>query len=338
MATTTADRGDDRSHLEDSIRTILGGDHQRLEESFQTIVAAADGLDPSDLHEAWQVFEQRLLTHLEAEEKHVLPTFEKYEPAEAHDILEGHARIRERLLQLAIDLDLHCLRPDRVKGFVDELRAHAAREERVLYPWAARQLSKIVGVPRGRSPAPEAADGPPVQSWRIDLARSTLRFSLRHVVVRQIAGQFKRWGGTIVVDEVDPIRSRLHVWVDLASLDTGDPSRDAQARSPEFFDVDRFPRATFASTQVRLPDLGNPTVQGRLRLHGVEAEMALEIIGREERKDPDGSERAVYTVTGRLDRRDFGLRWNRDLDVGGIVVGEQVQIDAHVEAIRQRSP
>ncbi len=329
---TTAERSD----LEESIRTILGDDHQRLEESFQTIVTAAGYQDPSEVHEAWQAFERQLLAHLDAEEAHVLPMFSKSQPKEAREILDVHARIRGRLVALAIDLDLHCLKLEQVKSFVDELRAHAAREELVLYPWAARQLGKVVGAHLRRALAVDKGGTSLDQDWRIDPERSTLRFSLRHIVVHEIKGEFKRWGGTITVDELDPTRSRLRVWVDLASIDTADLERDAQVRSAEFFDVARFPRATFGSTEIRLPDSGNPVVRGRLQLHGTEGDVALEITQRNERKDDDGSERAIYSVKGRFDRRDFGLRWNQDLDVGGVVVGDQVQLEAHVEAVRQR--
>jgi polyisoprenoid-binding protein YceI len=327
----------ERSNLEESIQTILGGDHQRLEKSFEAVVAASSYYDPSDLQELWQGFERELVTHLTAEEAHVLPLFSKSEPREANEILDQHARIRERLLTLAIDLDLHSLKPEQLKSFVDELRSHAAREELVLYPWAARQLGKVAGAHLRRALADSHGEPAPSQDWRVDPEHSTLRFSLRHVVVREIKGTFKRWGGAVTLDEVDPTRSKARVWVDLASIDTADPARDAQIRSAEFFDVAQFPRATFASTEIRLPDGGSPLIHGRLRLHGAEREVALEICRREERTDEAGNERAIYTVKGRFDRRDFGLRWNQDLDVGGVVVGDQVQVEAHVEAVRRRS-
>jgi polyisoprenoid-binding protein YceI len=139
------------------------------------------------------------------------------------------------------------------------------------------------------------------------------------------------------VDEVNPTSSSIRVWVDLESVNTGEPARDAQVRSPEFFDVAKFPRAIFASTEIRLPDRSNPVVRGRLQLHGTEGIVDLEIVRREERTGADGTARAVYSVKGRFDRRAFGLRWNQDLDVGGVVVGDQVQIEAHVEAIRSHS-
>lgn len=326
----------DRSDLEESIQTILGSDHRHLERSFDAVVAASTYYDPDELQELWRGFERELLAHLEAEEVHVLPLFGKSEPDEAREILDQHARIRERLLTLAIDLDLHSLKPEQVRTFVNELRSHAAREELVLYPWAARQLGKVVGAHLRRALSVSKTDAAPSQDWRIDREHSTLRFRLRHIVVQEIKGEFRHWGGTLTIDEVDPTKSRARVWVDLASIDTADPERDAQVRSAEFFDVARFPRATFASTEIRLPDGGNPVIRGRLRLHGADRDVDLEIVQREERGDGEGNQRAIYTVKGRFDRRDFGLRWNQDLDIGGVVVGDQVQIEAHVEAVRRR--
>ncbi|HVV48230.1 MAG TPA: YceI family protein [Polyangia bacterium] len=332
MSTITTER----SNLEESIQTILGGDHRRLEKSFESVVAASTYYDPEDLRELWQRFERELLAHLDAEEAHVLPLFGQSEPEAARELLDQHVRIREHLLTQAIDLDLHSLRPEQVRDFIGELRTHAAREELLLYPWAARQLGKVTGAHLRRALA--AGKTPPLREhdWRIDGERSALSFWLRHVVVHEIKGTFTRWGGTITLDEVDPTRSRVRVWVDLASIDTADPARDAQVRSAEFFDVARFPRAVFASTEIRLPDAGNPVVRGRLRLHGAERDVDLEIFQRDEHLDREGNERAVYSVKGRLDRRDFGLRWNQDLDVGGVVVGDQVQIEAHVEVVRRR--
>jgi polyisoprenoid-binding protein YceI len=335
---TMATTGAGHSHLEDSIQTILGGDHQRLEKSFEAVVAASTDEDQQAARELWRRFERDLLAHLDAEEAHVLPLFAKSDPDEAEELLDQHAHIRERLLALAIDLDLHSLAPELVKSFVAELRSHAVREERVLYPWAARQLGKLVGGHLRRALADGQRAPLPDRDWHIDGQRSTLHFRLRHLVVQEIKGEFRRWGGTLTVDEVEPTRSSARVWVDLGSVDTANAERDAQVRSPEFFDVARFPRATFTSTEIRLPDGGNPVVCGRLSLHGAQREVDLEIVRRAERTDADGETRAVYTLKGRFDRRDFGLRWNQDLDVGGVVVGDQVQIEAHVEAIRPRRP
>jgi polyisoprenoid-binding protein YceI len=125
------------------------------------------------------------------------------------------------------------------------------------------------------------------------------------------------------------------VWVDLASVQTGDPARDAETRSPEFFDVDRFPQAQFRTLQIRLPDRGNPIVSGRLGLHGVERDLDVEVVARSDRQDPDGAPRLLYQVRTTLDRRDFGLRWNRELDLRGLAIGTRIEIEAHVEAVPQ---
>ncbi len=325
------------SGLEESIRTILSGDHQRLEALFDAIVKESACDEPLELRDAWRTFERQLLAHLNAEEVHVLPVFGKSNPTAARDILAEHARVRGRLVELAIDLDLHCLTFDTVSAFVGELRSHAAREELLLYPWAARQLGNVVGahlrraLAEGKSGGATAPTSP--QEWRIDPDRSTLR----HIVVQEIKGEFKRWGGTLSVHEVNPTNSSIRVWVDLDSVNTGDPARDAQVRSSEFFDIARFPRAVFASTEIRLPDRSNPIVRGRLQLHGTEGDVDLEIVRREEQAGADGTARAIYSVKGHIDRRLFGLKWNQDLDVGGVVVGDQVQIEAHVEAIRSHS-
>ena len=329
------------SALDESIRTILGGDHQRLEQSFDAIVKDSACEEPTDLRDAWQAFERQLLAHFEAEEAHVLPVFGKSKPTEARAILEEHARLRGRLTELAIDLDLHCLKPERISAFVDELRSHAAREELLLYPWAARHLGNVVGAHLRRalsvSTPKDATAVPSREEWTIDPDRSTLRFSLRHIVVHEIKGEFTRWGGTLSVDEANPTASTIRVWVDLESVNTGDPARDAQVRSSEFFDVGRFPRAVFTNTEIRLPDRSSPVVRGRLQLHGTEGDVDLEIVRREEQTTAEGTVRALYSVKGHIDRRLFGLRWNQDLDVGGVVVGDQVQIEAHVEAIRNHS-
>jgi hemerythrin superfamily protein len=125
---------------EPSLRTVMGDDHERLERLFDALVTEAVRGDPADLLDEWRTFERSLLAHLEAEEVHLLPAFGQSAPTEAAALWDEHARIREKLTELGIDLELHCLSADRVKAFIDGLRAHAAREERLLYPWAARQL------------------------------------------------------------------------------------------------------------------------------------------------------------------------------------------------------
>jgi polyisoprenoid-binding protein YceI len=172
------------------------------------------------------------------------------------------------------------------------------------------------------------------ERWDIDGSRSTLSFALRHFVVGEIKGTFGRWGGTLLLDPAHLDQSSLAVWIELASLDTGSAERDAHLRSSELLDVARFPRAEFRSTGIALRADGDAVVSGRLDLHGVTGGIGLTVISQGTRAHERGVLPARYAVHGRFDRQVFGLHWNQDLDVGGIVVGDDVHLTAHVEVIR----
>ena len=188
--------------------------------------------------------------------------------------------------------------------------------------------------------AGDAAGSSSSERWEIDPARSSLTFKLRHIVVQQIRGRFERWGGTLFIDRHQPWLSSVQVWVDLASITTDDPERDAHVRSSEFLDVARFPRAEFKSTNVDLPD-GQVVVEGLLSMHGVvhDIEIRADVEVGEAPSGSDARARTFYTARGALDRQSFGLHWNQDLDVGGIVVGDEVEITAKVEVLHsERGP
>ena len=123
-----------------SLEGMLAGDHHRLDRAFERIVTRAQGGDFQQIEAEWSMFQNALLDHLDAEERHLLPALAKDRPAEAQALYDDHTRIRGQLLQLGVDLDLHCLPADRVEAFVGVLRAHAHREENVFYPWVDRQL------------------------------------------------------------------------------------------------------------------------------------------------------------------------------------------------------
>jgi|SRR6188508_3279055 hypothetical protein len=119
-----------------SLGSVLAGDHDRLDRSFQAIVTSANGGNFQQLETEWLTFQAELLAHLDAEEKHLIPVLAKDRPAAAETLLREHAQIRGQLLELGVDLDLHYLRAERVEAFVDALRAHAHREEEMFYPWS----------------------------------------------------------------------------------------------------------------------------------------------------------------------------------------------------------
>jgi hemerythrin-like domain-containing protein len=118
----------------------LAAHHRHLERVFEALVAEAQERDAESLHPEWKAFERELERHLALEEAEFLPDFAREHPEEAREIRSDHAAIRSALVQMGIDLELHALRADAVAAFVEGLKAHARREEHLLYPWAARSL------------------------------------------------------------------------------------------------------------------------------------------------------------------------------------------------------
>lgn len=198
---------------------------------------------------------------------------------------------------------------------------------------AAPMIMNTVNHRRGGSSDDNAGDSSS-ERWEIDPSRSSLTFNLSHIVVQQIQGRFSRWGGTLFIDRRQPWLSTVQVWVDLATLTTDDPERDAHVRSSEILDVARFPRAEFKSTNVDITD-GEVVVEGLLSLHGIvhDLEIRAQVEVGEPTDSPDGPQRTIYTARGVIDRQSFGLHWNQDLDEGGIVVGDEVEITAKVEVL-----
>jgi hemerythrin-like domain-containing protein len=123
------------------IHAMLSEDHQHLERLFQEIIARVQEGEQGTLRGDWQRFERELSSHMEVEELEILPAFSREHLVEAQGIRDEHARIRAGLTELGIDLDLHCLRAERVEAFIGLLRAHAQREEALLYPWASRSTT-----------------------------------------------------------------------------------------------------------------------------------------------------------------------------------------------------
>jgi hemerythrin superfamily protein len=120
------------------VLTMLSEDHQRLEGLFREIVASCQRGEHANLRADWDRFERELTSHLDLEEKELLPGFARRHLAEAQGLLEEHAAIRAGLTELGVELDLHCLRAERVEAFITGLRAHARREEALLYPWSSQ--------------------------------------------------------------------------------------------------------------------------------------------------------------------------------------------------------
>jgi len=169
-------------------------------------------------------------------------------------------------------------------------------------------------------------------TWKLDPVHSDLSFSVRHLMVSKVRGHFQAFDAQIVTGE-DPLESTVTATVDLASIDTDNPDRDAHIRSADFFEVETYPTMTYRSTGIR-EDGDAFVVDGELTLHGVTRAVPLRLeINGFQANTPFGDTRAGFSATTEIDRRDFGIEFNMPLDGGGVVVGERLQVSIEIEAI-----
>jgi len=174
--------------------------------------------------------------------------------------------------------------------------------------------------------------------WQIDPAHSAAHFSVRHLMISNVRGEFTKLSGSALIDPTDLTRSRVEVTINAASLNTREPQRDDHLRSPDFFDVANFPRITFRSSRIESLGPEHYKVTGDLTIHGATKEVALDVEGPTPTvKDPWGNIRAGVSGSAKVNRKDFGLVWNALTETGGVVVGDEVKISIEAELI-QKSP
>lgn len=176
------------------------------------------------------------------------------------------------------------------------------------------------------------AERPTMETWQVDPARSELAFRVRRFV-STVRGRFAQWTGTVRVDPSDWMTAQVTIDIATASIDTGDPERDARLRAPDFFAADSFPLTTFRSTSIERRDGGALTIGGLLTLHGVTKPVMLEVTRLDVQRDPEGRHRAAITARGTIDRTAFGVTWNRVVE-GTKVVGEEVELEISMELVR----
>jgi len=173
-------------------------------------------------------------------------------------------------------------------------------------------------------------------TYNIDPEHSYTGFKVRHLMVSNVKGSFGKVQGTVVIDDQDITKSTVNVTIDTSSIDTGVAKRDNHLRSPDFFDTAKYPTMTFVSSKVARNGNGLK-VTGNLTLHGVTRPVVLDVEGPSaESKDPWGNYRRGASATGTLNRKDFGLVWNKALETGGVAVGEEVHLIIEVEMIKAK--
>lgn len=174
-----------------------------------------------------------------------------------------------------------------------------------------------------------------VARWEIDAAHSEIEFAIRHLMISTIKGRFNRFRGFITFAPRAALPAAVEVEIDVASIDTGQEQRDIHLRSGDFFDVETYPTILFVSRRIELLSADHFRIVGDLRLHGVTQPITLEAIFQGMGHDPWGHSRASFTATTQIDRRNFGLTWNRPLENSGVMVGDMVSITLDIEAVNQ---
>ncbi len=173
-------------------------------------------------------------------------------------------------------------------------------------------------------------------SWKIDSAHSEITFSVRHLMVSNVRGRFERFSGTVHFDEENPQNSSVEVQIEAASINTREPQRDAHLRSADFLNADQFPYLTFKSKRIEVLDDSHGRIIGDLTIRDVTREVVLDVVFNGKVKSPFGFTTAGFSASTRINRKDWGLYWNVALETGGVLVGEEVNIQIELELIKEK--
>lgn len=174
------------------------------------------------------------------------------------------------------------------------------------------------------------------ETYVVDKAHSEAKFEVSHLVSR-VSGKFNDVSGKITGDPADAAGSSVEFTIKAASIDTGNEGRDKHLRTPDFFDTDKFPEITFKSTAIKPTAKKNLyEVTGDLTMRGVTKRVTLPVEFRGFGKDPSGNTRAGFTAKTTLNRKDYGINWNRTFDEGGVVLGDDVDVVVNIEAPKQK--
>jgi polyisoprenoid-binding protein YceI len=172
-------------------------------------------------------------------------------------------------------------------------------------------------------------------TWQLDADHSAAEFSVKHMMVSNVKGQFSKVAGTVNLDEKSPSKSSVEATIDATTVDTRQAKRDAHLKSPDFFDVAKYPTISFKSTSVKKVGKDHFQVAGNLTLHGVTRPVVLDTQVTASAKDPWGNTRRGLHATTKVNREDYGLKWNQALEAGGVLVGNEVSIAIDGEMIQK---
>lgn len=172
--------------------------------------------------------------------------------------------------------------------------------------------------------------------YTIDTSHSQVGFKVKHMMISNVPGSFGKFEGTINFDEKKLKDAKVNVKIATDSINTNDAKRDDHLKSADFFDVKKYPEITFVSKSVTAAGKKKYKVKGDLTMHGVTKEEVLNAEFNGTGTDPWGNKKAGFSATATLKRKDYGMTWNKALDGGGVIVGDEVHVDIQIEALAKK--
>lgn len=171
--------------------------------------------------------------------------------------------------------------------------------------------------------------------WSFDFAHTDIAFSVTHMMVTDVAGKFNKYEGTFYSDKSDFTDAKISFTIDVKSINTENEKRDNHLRSADFFDIEKYPSITFQSTSIKKSGKGKYKLTGNFTMIGVTKPITLDVVHKGTIKDPWGGTRAGFKLTGKIDRNNWGLKYNSPLPTGGVVIGYDVNLICNVELIKK---
>jgi polyisoprenoid-binding protein YceI len=171
--------------------------------------------------------------------------------------------------------------------------------------------------------------------WVLDPTHSEILFKVKHLMITNVKGEFRKFQSEVTSLGADFSKASVNVTIDAASVFTNEDNRDGHLKGADFFDVENHKTITFEGTSFTKLDDENYQLKGQLTIKGVSKEVALDVEFGGINKDPWGNEKAGFSLSGKINRKDFGLNWNAALETGGVLVSDEVKISAEVQFVKQ---
>lgn len=174
-------------------------------------------------------------------------------------------------------------------------------------------------------------------NYKIDESHTQVGFKIKHLVIATVSGRFNKFSGNFEFDPKKGEVKSLNVEIESSSIDTNEPDRDKHLKGPDFFDVEKFPKLTFVSKKTILKENKPIKIEGELTIHGIKKAVTLDVDYKGSTTDPWGNERVAFEASTQVNRKDFGLKWNKNLDKGGVMIADDVKILIEGEAVLQKA-